>query len=489
MERIKSTFLPSEYVKTNVRFAVDRRLVLGKNLILTRDKETIDTDSFIFLGKILEHTPQTDFFGFDVWLDVSYPYVILIPGRRGTGKSYTMGVLVEGLTLSNQETPATTKNTKHAVVLFDTLGQFWQMKYPASDRDVEGKKQLKNLKSWGLNPKGVAQIQVFVPVGRKIVAEWKELVLKFSEVEMAEIAGLLDVDLYQDRMGQLLNHVYTKVREEGYQSACPNELTGTLQKKEFVGPKKDFSVQDLIDCIDKDLEIMSPSSGFEVQTRRALRSRLQSMSRWKVFSDKGTPISDIFRKDTLTIVNLEGIDEDLRNLIVAVLTRKIFQAREISHKKEKLVEAGEEVSVSHEVSIPPGWLVVDEAHEFCPSVGRASAKEPLIRFAKEGRSLGLGLILATQQPSALSEKLSSQVETIICHALAFNSDIQSLKGRLVNSIVNEFIHKNEVFSFDEQVRLLSPGAAMISAIGIPTIFLMQVRPRLSLHGGKAPRMG
>ena len=488
METLKARFVPSQYIKVTKRLSIDKRAVQGKNIIICHSEEKIDKDSLIFLGRVLEHTPVVDYFGFNVWLDVSYPYVILVPGRRGTGKSYTLGIFAEGLSLTKEDTFITTKTKGHCVVIIDTLGQFWQMRHTPSSADEEGKKQLALLASWGLKPSSVSNMQIFTPRGRRVVKGWKELSLRFSEVEVAEMAGLLDVDLYQDRMGQLLLHVYTKVREEGYQSARLSEQTGEPLKGEFVQPVKDFDIDSLIKCVDNDYEIISRSIGFEVQTRRALRSRLMVMRKWKIFSRKGTPISEICREGSVAVVNLEGVDQDLRNLIVAVLTRKIFQAREATRRREKLFETGEALVSDASTRIPSVWLIIDEAHEFCPAVGRTAAKDPLIRFAKEGRSMGLGMVMATQQPSALSQKISSQAEILVGHALAFSSDINAFENRLVNMKVDEFQGKGRTLSFAEQIRLIPPGTAFVSAVNISSIFLVVLRPRLTMHGGKAPRM-
>jgi hypothetical protein len=485
---LKSKFVPSQFIKVAQRMTLDQKIVSGQNIIVTRNVGQVDLDSLVLLGKVLEHKPQPDYFGFNIWLDVSYPYVALIAGRRGTGKTYTLGVFAEGFALTLREAQVTTKNSSHALLIIDTLGQFWQMRHTAAARNEEEKQQLKQIADWGLHPCKVERTQVYVPAGTKIVNDWKELRFLFSDVQVSELAALMNVDLYQDRMGQLLYHVYSQVAEEGYQSASVDEHTGTLVIGSTVKPKRDFEVSDLIQCIDHDHEVISSTVGFEVQTRRALRSRLEVMSRWKIFSSSGTAISEVFKKGYATVLNLEGIDEDLRNLIVGVVVRKIFQARESTRKREKLAEVGASVSPVGSVSVPQGWILVDEAHEFCPAAGSTASKEPLIKLAKEGRSLGLGLIIATQQPSALSEKLSSQVELVVSHALAFAADIRSLTDRFVNSMTDKYEHPAETLTFEQQIRLLPPGTAMVSAVGMPRVFLATVRPRLALHGGRAPKM-
>jgi len=483
---LKSKYRPIQYIKVNERLLLPSKLKRGDNIIITRNEDKVDENSLILLGKVLEHTSSPDYFASNVWLDASYPYVMLIPGRRGTGKSYTLGVLAEGLSLSKEKSNITTKKTRHTVVIIDTLGQFWQMKYAPKGRDEEERRQLKLLNVWGLKPHGMEHIQVYVPYGKKVNPEWREFQIKFSEIELEELAGALNLDVYQDRMGQLLNHVFNKVRE-GYTKAKIDEDTGKLRVLDKMPPSTEYGIQDFIDCIDTDVGVISPQTGFHLQTRRALRSRLVDMKRWKIFSETGTKISEIYKKDYLTVVNLEGVGEDFRNLVVGVLVRKIFQARETTRRREKIREIGGTSSSASE-DVPSGWLMIDEAHEYCPNTGTTASKKILIKFAKEGRSLGLGLIMATQQPSALSQKISSQSELVISHALAFMADIRALVDRLVNRKVQEYHRRSETFSFEEQIRLLKPGTAILSTMGISRIFLVVIRPRLTIHGGKVPKM-
>ena len=485
---LKGKYRPVQYIKVKDRLVLPPELISPDNIVITRNENTFDKDSLILLGKVLEHTSAPDFFASNVWLDISYPYVMLIPGRRGTGKSYTLGVIAEGLCFSKEETKATTKNTNHTAVIIDTLGQFWQMKHFPIGRNEDEKKQLDLLDAWGLKPQGIKNLQVFVPYGKKADPEWLEFQIRFSEIEPEEFAGALNLDLFNDVMGQLLNHLFHKVTEEGYRKARIDEYTGELQIVGEVPPKKEYEIKDFIDCIETDLDIISPQTGFHMQTRRALRSRLMDMQRWKVFSKNGTNIREIYKKSYLTVINLEGTSEELRNLLVGVLVRKIFQAREKTRTAEKFIEIDRDSCLPSEY-VPPGWVIIDEAHEYCPNSGNTASKKMLIKFAKEGRSLGLGLIMATQQPSALSTQISSQSELVISHALAFMSDIKALEDRLVNRIVQEYTRRLETYSFEEQIRLMKPGTAVLSTMGVSRIFLVDVRPRMTIHGGKVPKMG
>src|ERR1043166_6607904 len=77
--------------------------------------------SKMFLGKLSEFGPTRE-----VWLDLDREHVIAIVGKRGSGKTHTLGVLVEGLSRAAESSRLSTlaAGKQHAVVIFDTLNLF-----------------------------------------------------------------------------------------------------------------------------------------------------------------------------------------------------------------------------------------------------------------------------------------------------------------------------------------------------------------------------
>ena len=63
--------------------------------------------------------------GAEVHVDVLSPHIILICGKRGYGKSYTMGVFIEEISHLEKEV-----RDNLGVVVIDTLGIFWTMHFP-----------------------------------------------------------------------------------------------------------------------------------------------------------------------------------------------------------------------------------------------------------------------------------------------------------------------------------------------------------------------
>src|SRR5690606_19063970 len=72
--------------------------------------------------------------------------------KRGGGKSYTMGVIAEGL---SDLQPEIAQNL--SIILLDTMGIYWTMKYP-------NKKDELLLDEWGFRSHGL-DVDIYTPFG------------------------------------------------------------------------------------------------------------------------------------------------------------------------------------------------------------------------------------------------------------------------------------------------------------------------------------
>ena len=77
------------------------------------------TESWVYIGRMAEAGPLTD-----VRFDTGLAHVIGLFGKRGSGKSYTLGTLLEGLCTKESVTTIGANPRSQAVLLFDTLGIF-----------------------------------------------------------------------------------------------------------------------------------------------------------------------------------------------------------------------------------------------------------------------------------------------------------------------------------------------------------------------------
>ena len=139
-------------------------------------------------------------------------------------------------------------------------------------------------------------------------------------------------------------------------------------------------------------------------------------------------------KPTITIIDLSLLPSEILYLIVAVFVRVVFE----SHQRYKKIYG----------EILPSVLVVDEAHNF---IRRYETDDDNIsaqrlctqifeKVAKEGRKFGLGLVLASQRPSELSQTVLSQCNTFILHRIVSDRDQEMLKKLIpdsMGSILNE----------------------------------------------------
>ena len=139
------------------------------------------------------------------------------------------------------------------------------------------------------------------------------------------------------------------------------------------------------------------------------------------------------------------------------------------------------------IGIPGVVAGLDKALKSYGSLPREIVMGPAIKYAKEGRSLGLGLVAATQQPSALDSKLTSQVNVLVCHGLQLASDVTAVKERILNDMADEIYLDDELVKQTEKLttvlRNLNRGEALISSSAVNRTFFLQVRPRISAHGG------
>src|SRR5690242_18403434 len=67
-----------------------------------------------------------------VWLATGKEQVIAVVGKRGSGKSFTLGVIAEGLCVSGDAPSLSTQSRRRATLLFDPLDVYWTSRFPVS---------------------------------------------------------------------------------------------------------------------------------------------------------------------------------------------------------------------------------------------------------------------------------------------------------------------------------------------------------------------
>lgn len=443
----------------------------------------------IFLGKVAEHTR-----GKNIWVDCEGAHAIYVMGKRRSGKTYTLGVLLEGLASGSWIRQGT---NKQAIVLLDTMNVFITMPYNIEDVYGSHSKYSAELKKWGLE-KEPFNVVLFYPRGTTPPPEGrtKEIAIKPSDLSGDDWAALFGVDTYSDPMGQLISDLYERVVLEGYEDIKGGRLSA----------KADYSVDDLLVCIDSCQAI---SSGYHPDTIRAITTRLKAIRRLPVFSTTGINLKEVFCPGQVSILLLRDLGQDLRSLLVGILIKKIMEFRSVSDKYERLAtvhlerhKALEEQNQKEEAQeehrkyqeylkevqggLPRGWVIIDEAHNYMPAKGITPSGEPLKKYVSEGRNLGLSIVVATQNPSALDPSIRRNADILLIHSMSMRDDISTADGMINTFLPNSFEFRSEKVSsrvFEQLVRSLPLGYALVSNDRANRVFVAKIRPRITVHGG------
>jgi len=382
----------------------------------------------IFLGK--------DVNGEQVYLDDSRSRAVLICGKRGSGKSYTMGVFLEEL-LQREDV---------LVIVADPMRNFHTMSLPnQAQEDI--------LWEWGLGSKGFP-VRLLVP-GDPVARYGEDVISVFEQ------RGV-NVESFRINPGD--------VPPDGWLDLFGLELTQPMGialyraiEKLKRSHKVQFFIPDIIDRLKKDPQVKETSV-------QALILRLEAAANeWDIFSSRYRELTEVFLPKYVNVIDLGVLEISrfgLRNLVLAVLVRDLFRRRRDAKLREELGLL---------VETPKIWLAIDEAQEFVPSGKTSLAKEPLIQWVKEGRQPGLSLIIASQQPGAIDREILSQCDVVFCHKITASDDVESL-NRLSHAYMS-----HELKAYLKEIK--GKGEAVMLDDSQETIKAVKVRPRRSKHGG------
>lgn len=493
----------------NIRIDSPTRLAPGiSNMLVKLERGTKHLVAFsegnpgpcALLGKIIETTTGADLTNGNLWIDISRPRVGLVFGRRGTGKSYDLGVILEAL--ASPDTVFKLGTFCPPVVVFDPLNQFWTLQDQPDPGDPEEAKQLTEMANWGIVPTTLRNVKIYIPKGAPCRHPSAiEFSIQVSSLDIDDWCAFFQVNKYTDPMGQLLNTAYDKITSSGYANNHHEQIPALT----------DYGLDDLIQCVQEDIEINDPNRGFHINTIRGILARFSELRRTPLFSGSSNlSIQDIFSPATISVFMLRDVDEATRGVVVSEIVKKIVRARAVGRdaeeiprrlrlraqgissrdEKDKLEEQANALTErAGSQGVPAGWIVLDEAHTMCPASGQTASKEVLIELAKQGRHLGLSLLVATQQPSALNAKLCSQRDYVILHNLGIRQDVEAGLA-LVNpnfpSVLGAGRDQITVNIPSILLNSLARGEALFSSDEVNRSFLIRIRPRATAHGGKEP---
>lgn len=423
-------------------------IVLGRS---PSDMKKFGKKGTVLIGKQYVEMGQTSSLSNPIYLDVARAHAMLICGKRGGGKSYTMGSIAEGLADMD---PEIAKNL--SFILLDTMGVYWSMKYP-------NKKEEDILQKWGLEGKGLG-VQIYVPGGYYKQYKKEGIPADFP----------LFIKPIELQVEDWLNAFKLKT-DDGVAVAIQRILNKAMQLD------IDYDIDDLIEIAEKDEKIPS-------NTKLATINRFETTKTWGIFSKNATPIKELLVGGKVTVLDLSPYVAmpggwEVKALALGIISKKIFVERMLVRKSEELQDIVNRTQIvkkeNVEGDLPMPWLIIDEAHEFLPRDEVAPSSQALITILREGRQPGVSLILATQQPGKIHTDAITQSDLVLSHRITASFDLEAL-----DKIFLSYDSKGSKNLFNSMPRV--KGCAIIMDDKNERLHTMQVKPRITWHGGEDP---
>lgn len=416
------------------------------------DAKKFGTKGSVFIGKQYVQMGGTTSLSNSIYIDLVRSHVLFVVGKRGSGKSYTMGVIAEG----TADLPEEIKQNI-SIIMLDTMGVYWTMKYPNKKDDFL-------LKQWGLKGKPL-DVKIYTPVGfhKKFLKEGIPTDAPFAikPTELDATDWCLTFDITQtSAMGVLIERIINRLKKE----------------------KPEYSIDDIVEQVRND-------DRSEQSVRDAVENRFLNTENWGLFDKNGTPIHELSQGGQVTVLDMSCYATtsngwQIKNLAIGLIAQKLFIHRMIARKNEEYQQVHAAVHYFGEEEtdkkvVPLVWLIIDEAHEFLPNEGKTAATDALITTLREGRQPGISLVLASQQPGKIHTDVMTQSDIVISHRITAKIDVDAL-GMLMQSYMRQGLSAE----LDSLPRV--NGSAIIFDDANERMYPIKVRPRFTWHGGAAP---
>ena len=423
-------------------------IIIGRD---ESDKKKFGDKGLVFIGKGYVKMGQYTSLSNKIFMDVARSHVVLVCGKRGAGKSYSLGVIAEELSNLPKDI-----SQNIASLIFDTMGIYWTMKY-------KNQKDQLLLNEWELQSKNLP-VKVFVPFGYydQYVEEGIPIdgnfALDVKEMNAEDWVLTFNLDITSP-VSVLIERTIIKLKE-----------------------KRNYDIDSIISEIKSDKET-------DQETKNAATGLFEAANTWGVFSSKDqepTKTKDLVTAGTTTVLDLSVYNSvgafNVRALVISLVSRKIFNQRMESRKKEEVesISRGLDYSSFEEKKENPlVWIFLDESHEFLPLQGKTAATDALVQLLREGRQPGISLVLATQQPGQIHKDAMTQSDIVISHRVTAKPDVEAL-----NYIMQSYLLESIKRYIDELPDL--KGSAIILDDNSERIYPIRIRPRFTWHGGEAP---
>ena len=418
------------------------KIVIGRD---RPDLKEFGDRGTVFIGKHIVGEGEEAHLTNPVQMDVVRPHIVLVCGKRGSGKSYSAAVIAEEIVLLPPEV-----KQNLSVIMIDTMGIYWSMKKP-NDKESD------LLAEWGLKPQPTQDMKFYIPAG--YVKEYEKSGVDFDGTFTLPCGELTAQDW-------MLAFGFSPIDPHGI-------AIDRAMKKVREGHGSSYEIKDIIKEIEADQRT-------EQKVKDALVGMFGVAEEWGVFKKEGTPIENFFEPGKISVIDIShylraSSGWSVRSMVIGLFARKIFQSRLMARKAEEV----ETMTGEKHKSSPMVWVMIDEAHQFIPNDSTTAASEPMLTLIKEGREPGISLLLITQIPNKLHSDALAQADLVIAHHLTSEADMKALRG-----IMQTYAMKD----IEEYMNALprKKGVALVLDDNSERIYTIQIRPRLSWHAGGSP---
>jgi len=367
------------------------------------------------------------------------PRNIGIFGTVGSGKTNTAQVIIEEASTSG-----------FAVVVIDIEGEYINMDQPSQELKEK-------LSRFGLKAEGLKDFWVYYPVAGE--CKRKKAIpfdIGFSSMDPYILSEILNFTEAQERVFfELMDKLLEKTSEEGEEEEEKSEAIRFLEgaPEEVAG---EYTIIDAFRTLFGD--IIPNQRGGEKAAGYTLAKKLKKLNRAKIFDQPNVSelqVESLLKAGRVNIVDVSGCDEEVKNIVIAWLLKKVFNLK---------IRAPEKT--------PKTLIILEEAHTFVSREARErmSATLDMIRtIARRGRKRWLCLGFISQQPAHLPNEIFELCNTRIIHSIKSEHNLQALKatgGDIVEEVWN-------------QIPGLGVGQAIISSPQFNHPIQVDIRPAKS----------
>lgn len=401
-----------------------------------------------------------------------------IIGTTGGGKSTT----VSGMIAKLQE-------SKAAVILFDTEGEYCAANEPTTDPHM-----IAALKRSDMVAQGIADTHIHRIAGKDPAnpahPHNRQFSLRFDQLSPYALQELLDLTEAQaERFFKAYDITKLVLERLKIWPVTDQEKKEQMELDEFDGGYPKMKLVHLHDVVMqiaalKDKSSLDPNLGTsEFRTRRdeikqligaaelpsnvlswrALLGKLGRMKRLSIFDVTNIPpvdYAEMLKPGRVNIIDLSDSDSTvINNLVIAELLRGVQIQQGINYEK----------TVKEKKPPTPVLIFIEEAHEFL-SAERISRMQNVFaqvaRIARRGRKRWLGLVFISQLPQHLPDEVLALINNWMIHKIGDSNVV----GRLRKSIggISDGLWK--------QLPSLAPGQAIASYASMARALLINVDP-------------